>query len=167
MVLTLILATLHPITLLQKLSWRCSLCARWLFFITPDSSFLLLPAPCHLLPCWELTAYLPLCLGGPALPRPLPLSWLNFPQVPGQRLTLMLGTITTDLPLAGNILVLIAKSVWKCCHIPRNKKMKYIIEHFHWKKLSPNPVYLERLEAWDVWDLGLLRLGRFWGLGCC
>ncbi len=50
-------------------------------WITPDSSFLLLPAPCCLLPRWELS--LSPCLGGLALPHPLPLSWPHFPQVPG------------------------------------------------------------------------------------
>ncbi len=64
----------------KKFSWRCSLCARWLLFIAPDPSFLLLPAPCCLHPCLELTAYLPPCLGDPALPHPLPLSWPHFPQ---------------------------------------------------------------------------------------
>jgi hypothetical protein len=46
-------------------------------------SYLPLPAPCCLLPCWGLTAYLPPCLWGLALPHPPPLSWPHFPQVPG------------------------------------------------------------------------------------
>ncbi len=62
------------------------ICMRWSFFITPDSSFLLLPSPCCLLPCWELTAYLLCSLGGLALPHPSPLSWPHFPQVPGNAL---------------------------------------------------------------------------------
>jgi hypothetical protein len=35
-------------------------------------SFLLPPAPCCLIPCWGLTAYLAPCLEGLAPPRPLP-----------------------------------------------------------------------------------------------
>ncbi len=53
--------------------------------VMPDSSFLPPPAPCCLLPCWELTAYLASCL---ALPHPLPLSRPHFPQVPGNALLL-------------------------------------------------------------------------------
>ncbi len=80
----------NPITFeyIDKGLWECSLCARWALSIMPDSSFLLPPAPCCLLPCWELTAYLASCLGGLALPRPLPLSWPHFPQVPGNTLPL-------------------------------------------------------------------------------
>ncbi len=47
-----------------------SLCTRRSFFITPDSSFLLLPSPCCLLPHRALTAYLPCSLGGLGPPSP-------------------------------------------------------------------------------------------------
>ncbi len=73
--------------------------ARWFLFVPPGSSFLLPPAPCWLLPCWELTAYLPPCLGGLALPHPLPLSWPHFPQVPGNALPLCRAQVATVLPL--------------------------------------------------------------------
>ncbi len=97
----------HSNTFLMAL-WRCSLCARWLLLVTPDSFFFLLlpPSPCCLLPRWELTACLPLleagcssplvragclsplqgaaCLsplspGGPAPHHLLPLSYPHFP----------------------------------------------------------------------------------------
>ncbi len=49
---------------------ECSLCARWVLFVMPDSSppLPLAPCCCWLLPCWQLTAYLALCLEGRALP---------------------------------------------------------------------------------------------------
>ncbi len=72
---------------------KCSLCAHWFFFITPDSSFLLLFSSCCLLPCWELTAYLPYSQGpGPLLP-PFP-KLTPFPSGPGQRPAPMAGTMT-------------------------------------------------------------------------
>ncbi len=89
--MTLILTSLtiyYHLNTLIKVLWECSLCARWVLFVTPDSSFLLPSAPCCLLPCWELTAYLASCLGGLALLHPLPLRWPHFPQVPGSALPL-------------------------------------------------------------------------------
>jgi hypothetical protein len=74
---------------------KCSLCARWFFLITPDSSFLLL-FPCSLLPCLELTVYLPHSLGGlapsPPSPEPTP-----FPSVPRQCPAHMSGTLTMHI----------------------------------------------------------------------
>ncbi len=62
------------------------------YLVTPGSSFLLPPAPCCLLPCWELTAFLPPCLGGLALPYP-PFSELTpFPSGSRQRPILVWGT---------------------------------------------------------------------------
>ncbi len=82
---------------LQSSFWiSSSLCARWSFFIMPDSSFLLLLSPCCLLPCWALTAYLPYLLGaGPSLTPSTKLT--PFPSGPRQRLALMSST----LPLPG------------------------------------------------------------------
>ncbi len=49
-------------------------------FVIPDPSSRLLPAPwCCLLPSWQLTAYLSLCLGGRALPHPPHPGWPHFP----------------------------------------------------------------------------------------
>jgi hypothetical protein len=56
----------------QRSLKECSLCARWVLFVTPDSSSPLPLAPCccWLLPCWQLTAYPALHLG--AGPSPIP-----------------------------------------------------------------------------------------------
>ncbi len=92
---TLILTSLTNIwTYWLKAFWRCSLCARWLLVLTPASSFLLPPAPCCLLPRWGLTAYLPPCSGGLALPNPLAPSpeLTPFPSGPRQCPTLVSGT---------------------------------------------------------------------------
>ncbi len=116
---------------------RCSLCARWFPFVTPDSSFLPPPSPCCLLPCWGVTAHL-LCWGlaayllcwelaayllcwvltayllpclGPGPPSSPPLEQSPLPLEPRQHPTSVSGTIIATAACSWKASVILSKSL--------------------------------------------------------